>query len=247
MAISGVHLRDAKGPDGTVVYAIGDVHGRLDLLLQMHGMIAKDLRQRGGGDWRIVHLGDHVDRGPDSKRVLDFLCEAIDADPRNIMLTGNHDVGMLGFLKEPDPTGLFIRYGGIETALSYGVDLDPTSVDSLAEGHEALLDALPDRHREFLENLKFSMTLGDFFFCHAGIVPGVPLSEQKPLDLIWIRERFLNYIGPHPKVVVHGHTPVREPEIRANRINLDTGAYFTGRLTALVIDGAEKQILTVEE
>lgn len=242
-----MHLRDARGPEETVVYAIGDVHGRLDLLLRMHGTIAEDRKRRGMDDWRIVHLGDHVDRGPDSKGVLDFLADAADEDSRNILLAGNHDVGMTAFLKEPDPAGLFIRYGGIETARSYGVELDPASAERLAEGHKALLEALPGRHRGLLDDLRLSVTLGDFFFCHAGIMPGVPLAAQQPMDLIWIRDRFLNHSGPHPKVVVHGHTPVREADVRPNRVNVDTGAYFTGRLTALVIDGAEKQILTVEE
>ncbi len=246
MPKNGVHFLDARGPDEMAVYAIGDLHGRLDLLSSMYDAIAEDLKQRGARDWRIIHLGDYVDRGPDSKSVIDFLIEA-QREERIILLAGNHDIGFLDFLESGDPTGLFARYGGDMTAQSYGVHLDFTDAIALREGHAQLVEAFPAAHGDFLKSLKFSASFGDFFFCHAGIRPRVPLDRQDPHDMIWIRQEFLGYPGLHPKVIVHGHTPAPEPEVLANRVNVDTGAFSTGRLTALIIQGADKEILTVRE
>ena len=242
--MDGVRYDEAAGPEGVRVYAIGDIHGRLDLLGQMHDLIAADRASHPDRDWLIVHVGDYVDRGQDSRGVIDFLIAAADRDPRYVTLTGNHDVGFLDFLAEPRPDGLFARHGGRQTALSYGVDIDFDDPRSLAAAHSTLLAAMPERHRTFLRGLRFSVTAGDYFFCHAGIRPHVPLDRQQPDDLIWIRDVFLDFTGLHEKVVVHGHTPSAEPEIRVNRVNVDTGAYRTGRLTAFVIDGRDKDFLT---
>ena len=241
----GVHFSDAKGPDGLRIYAIGDVHGRLDLLLKMYDAIIRDRAGHSSADWRIVHLGDYVDRGPDSKGVIDFLIRASDQDSRVITLAGNHDVGFLDFLAAPDPNGLFAHNGGRETALSYGVRIDFSDRAGFRAQAEALRQAVPDAHRAFLDGLQFSCGFGDFFFCHAGIRPDLPLENQDPNDLIWIREAFLNFADLHPKVVVHGHTPAREPEIRANRVNVDTGAFRSGVLSALVVEGSDKHIMRV--
>lgn len=241
-----VHFADARAPDGMRLYAIGDVHGCLEQLTEMHRLIAAEIERDRADDWRIIHLGDYIDRGPDSRGVLSYLVEAQARDDRSLMLGGNHDVGFLEFLDEPTPNGLFARYGGDGTAASYGVDLDFSNPISLDHGHAALLRALPRSHVEFLLSLAFSFTFGDFFFCHAGIKPQVPLARQEPEQLIWIRDEFLEYPHLHPKVVVHGHTPSAEPEVLANRVNVDTGCYKTGVLTALVIDGAEKRFLAVK-
>jgi serine/threonine protein phosphatase 1 len=243
--VSGVHFLDAKGPDDLRIYAIGDVHGRLDLLLKMHDAIIEHRARRPAADWRIIHLGDYVDRGADSKGVLDFLIRATDRDARVIALAGNHDVGFLDFLAEPVPDGLFAHNGGRETALSYGVRIDFSDRAALPAQARALRDAVPERHRAFLQGLKFSLEFGDFFFCHAGIRPGVPLDRQEPSDLIWIREVFLNFNGLHPKVIVHGHTPSPEPAVLANRVNVDTGAFRSGMLSALVVEGGDKHIIKV--
>jgi serine/threonine protein phosphatase 1 len=245
--VGGIHFHDARGPDGIVVYAIGDVHGRLDLLTRMHREIAADRRRRKAADWRIVHLGDYVDRGPDSKGVIDFLIRSGKADGRVISLAGNHDVGFLEFLADGEPAGLFARHGGVQTARSYGVELELAGMDRFKASHRALVSAVPTSHADYLRSLTFQIAMGDFFFCHAGIRPGVALDAQAAPDLIWIREEFHRHAGLHPKVVVHGHTPKPAAEVLANRVNIDTGAFASGRLTALVIDGAEKQILEVEE
>ncbi|GAA2853322.1 serine/threonine protein phosphatase 1 [Aminobacter aminovorans] len=240
-----MHYLDARSPDGMRVYAIGDIHGHLDLLRDMHERIAGEIARDKPADWRIIHLGDLVDRGPDSSGVIGFLIAAVARDPRNMVLAGNHDVGFLDFLAEPDPVGLFARHGGRETARSYGVDLQVDNAASLARGHSELAAAVPDSHQRFLRALPRSASFGDFFFCHAGIRPCVALDRQDPEDLIWIRNEFLRYPELHPKVVVHGHTPQAEPEVLANRVNVDTGVFHSGVLTALVVDGAEKRLISV--
>jgi serine/threonine protein phosphatase 1 len=242
-ASEGVHLLDARAPEGLRLYAIGDVHGRADLLAQMHALIRRELEEAPPRDWRVIHLGDYVDRGPASCGVLDLVVEAGRADPRMMALGGNHDIGFLDFLADPMNGALFLNYGGVETARSYGVDLDLGSTARLVQGHRDLIAAVPDAHLSLLQTLEFSATFGDFFFCHAGIRPGIELERQVVDDLVWIRDPFLTYAGPHPKVIVHGHTMEAEPEILPNRVNVDTGAWRSGRLSALVVDGVEKRIL----
>lgn len=229
------------------LYAIGDVHGRLDLLRAMHTHIAAEIEVDRPADWRIIHLGDYVDRGPESAGVLDHLVRVIRDDSRNICLAGNHDLGFLEFLANPAEASLFAQHGGVETAMSYGVRLGFESVEVLRNAHAELLSAMPEAHRSFLRALPYSASFGDFFFCHAGIRPGVPLDEQAEEDLVWIRGEFHRADQLHPKVVVHGHTPVAEADVRRNRVNIDTGAYYSGRLTALVIDGRTKRLLEVSE
>jgi serine/threonine protein phosphatase 1 len=242
---AGVHFLDARGPEGMLLYAIGDVHGRLDLLEAMHERIRGDIATRRPADWRIIHLGDYTDRGPSSKGVLDFLIAAEARDRRIISLMGNHDFGLLEFLAEPSPYDLFATNGGEETARSYGVELRFSPVPVLMEGHAKLCDAVPEEHLAFLRALPHSVTFGVFFFCHAGVRPGVKLERQDAHDLIWIRNEFLDYPGLHEKVIVHGHTPAGEAEIMPNRINVDTGAFYSGVLTCAVIDGQDKMLMDV--
>lgn len=245
--VTGISFPDARGPDGVRLYAIGDVHGRFDLLKAMHGQIAEDLLWRPTADFRIIHLGDYTDRGPDSRGVLDFLIATTEGDPRNIALMGNHDEGFLDFLVRGDSDGLFANNGGEETARSYGVALDFSSLAEARAGRDAMVQAVPETHIAFLSSLGRSVMFGDFFFCHAGVRPGIALDAQDPHDLIWIRWDFLNHADLYDKVIVHGHTPVNEPEILPNRVDVDTGAFKTGRLTALVVDGGEKSIIEISD
>lgn len=238
----GVSFIDARAPDGMRIYAIGDVHGCDDLLVRLLEAIDTEIASDRPADWRIVTLGDYVDRGPDSRAVLELL-SARKADERFIALAGNHDEGMLDFLGSAGQSQLFLEYGGAETAASYGVALDPSSTDTLERSCSALMAALPDHHLSFLTGLDGSATFGDFFFAHAGIRPGVPLGEQSRRDLTWIRGEFLRHSGLHPKYVVHGHTPVRHPEILPNRADIDTGAFATGVLTAMVFERNSKRLM----
>lgn len=227
------------------IYAVGDIHGCHDLMAEMHRRIMAEIMADRPKDWRIIYLGDYVDRGPCSRQVIDFLAHATQTDPRVIALAGNHDIGFLSFLSEPRAECMFAAYGGEATARSYGVTIDFHPPGVLARGHAALQEAMPHHHMKFLHSLKLSATFGDFFFAHAGIKPGIPLDAQSPGDLVWIREQFLGFGGLHPKIVVHGHTPVFSAEILPNRINLDTGAFHSGRLTAMAFEGRRKRLLEV--
>jgi len=242
---NGIHLLDARGPEGLRLYAIGDVHGRLDLLSALHERIAGEIAQDQPDDWRIIHLGDYCDRGPDTRGTIEFLIRRMGEDDRILALAGNHDIGFLDFLGDADRDSLFVRFGGVQTAQSYGVSLDASTPATLRHGQLELGQALPTSHLEFLGDLKRSVAFGDYFFCHAGIRPGVPLDRQDEDDLVWIRRDFLDYPGLHPKIIVHGHTITPVAELMPNRVNIDTGAYHTGELTAFVVEGSTRRLLSV--
>lgn len=230
-------------PEGTRIYAIGDIHGRLDLLDEVLARIDADMSEHPAPNATRVFLGDYIDRGPDSKRVLDRLISCCVAQP-TVCLMGNHEAYLREFLKNPDILSVWRRYGGLETLLSYG--LAPTRKTE-AQEHRKLVSELnrllPSSHREFLSSLKEYLICGDFFFVHAGVRPGISLTEQSEDDLLWIRDDFLQCEDDFGKVVVHGHTPVLEPDVRPNRINIDTGAYATGRLTCLVLESDEVRFI----
>lgn len=224
-------------PKGVRVYAIGDIHGRSDLLQQLFTVIDVDLANARPERAIQVFLGDYVDRGPDSRGVLDLLIER-GRSHETVFLKGNHEAFFLDVLREPAKLSDWRQYGGLPTLMSYGVrpTMNPNSEDQVTL-IRALAEAMPDAHMEFLQRLQPSFTCGDFFFVHAGVRPGVPLLQQQEDDLLWIREEFLNSEDDFGKYVVHGHTPVSTPEIRPNRANIDTGAYATGNLTLLTMQG----------
>ena len=224
-------------PTGQRVYAIGDVHGRADLLEALLDRIDIDVKRRPIAHSIQVFLGDYIDRGPHSRQVIDLLI-AQRRRRKSVFLKGNHELCAAQALKDPSALSEWKRNGGISTLLSYG--LTPLGRQDLKSDREvavAFRDAMPESHRRFIESLALSFTCGDFFFAHAGVRPGVPLQRQCPQDLLWIREDFLFHEENFGKVIVHGHTPVIQPEIRPNRINIDTGAYATGQLTCLVLEG----------
>jgi serine/threonine protein phosphatase 1 len=224
-------------PEGVRIYAIGDVHGRVDLLDGVFSRIDADLATYPVDRPLQVLLGDYVDRGPCSREVIDCLLTRGRLQEL-VCLKGNHESCLLNFLRNPSTLPQWQQLGGLETLLSYGVVPNTGSCD---QDHwqtaTAFAAALPTSHREFLMALRSSFTYGDYFFVHAGVRPGIPLSKQKDDDLLWIREDFLLYEQRFEKIIVHGHTPVLQPERRPNRINIDTGAYATGRLTCLKIEG----------
>jgi serine/threonine protein phosphatase 1 len=223
-------------PKGTRIYAVGDVHGRLDLLQQVIGQIESDLAKRPSSHSVEIYLGDYIDRGPASRQVIDRLIKR--SRERNaVFLKGNHETYVSEFIQNPAILTDWRQYGGLETLMSYG--LQPAIRADAAEQAElarAFKYMLPKNHQAFFKSLQLSMTYGDFFFVHAGVKPRVPLAQQREEDLLWIRDDFLLCEDDFGKVIVHGHTPVREPDIRPNRINIDTGAYATGRLSCIMIE-----------
>lgn len=234
-------LGEARTPDGMRLYAIGDIHGLDALLGEMHERIAADLAARPVADHRIIHVGDYVDRGPDSAAVVRRLAAMTAADPRVICLRGNHDQMMLDFLANPDAgASMFLANGGKATIRSWDVKLRSRNYTSLAASFAA---AMSPEERAFMENLAFGARFGDFLFVHAGIRPGVPIDEQSPDDLIWIRDEFLGDDRDFGVVVVHGHTPIKTPQVLPNRIGIDTGAVYGGTLTCLVLEGSEHRFL----
>jgi serine/threonine protein phosphatase 1 len=226
-------------PEGTRIYAIGDIHGRLDLLDSVLARIDTDMIVHPALNAIRIFLGDYIDRGPDSMRVLDRLVNYCVAQP-TVCLMGNHEAFLCEFLKDPDVLSVWRRCGGLDTLLSYGL---APKIETDVQDHRELASELgrilPSSHREFLCGLKQYFICGDFFFVHAGVRPGICLTKQSKDDLLWIRDDFLLSEDHFGKVVVHGHTPVLEPEVRPNRINIDTGAYATGRLTCLVLENDE--------
>jgi serine/threonine protein phosphatase 1 len=222
---------------GQRIYAIGDVHGRLDLLNELLSRIAADLTQRPVEKPLYVFLGDYIDRGPSSRETIDRLIEH-GAKHESIFLKGNHEQIALRCLSDRVLFDQWLRLGGRDTLMSYGVPPDVLAAGKpIVEQQSAFHHALPQRHFRFFRDLQNSFTAGDFFFAHAGAKPNVELIHQKENDLIWIRGEFLSSTCDFGKIVVHGHTPAREIEVGPNRINIDTGAFATGRLTCLVIEG----------
>jgi serine/threonine protein phosphatase 1 len=224
-------------PEGVRIYAVGDVHGRSDLLRQLFSRIDGDLRANPAKEAIHVFLGDYIDRGNDSAGVLDFLIARSQTN-QLYCLKGNHEIFLAEFLENPGVFKPWIQNGALPTLASYG--LKPAinaGVKERAELSASLRNAMPDSHFRFLTELKLSFTCGDYYFVHAGVRPGTPLAIQHEEDLLWIRDEFLLHEEPFEKIIVHGHTPVLEPEVRPNRINIDTGAYATGRLTCLRLEG----------
>jgi serine/threonine protein phosphatase 1 len=232
--------RYPPAPDGLTLYLIGDIHGRLDLLRGMHRQIDDDKARRGSAQVREIYLGDYIDRGPSSAGVVSELLGRA-AHVESIFLRGNHEQILLDLLNGHDVLEDWLHVGGTATLLSYGVA--PRLLARLvspAAIRRQLAAALPAEHRRFYEQTHLYARLGPYVAVHAGVRPGLPLEAQAAVDLLCIRREFLQYAGDLGFIVVHGHTPAIEPELRPNRINIDTGAFATNRLTSLCIgaDGA---------
>ncbi len=234
--------------DDTVVYAIGDLHGRADLLAELHRLITADVARRREAHRLVVYLGDYVDRGPESRQVIDLLLDRPLTGFEAVHLKGNHEDFMVRFLAGENERGLgWLMNGAVETFASYGIDapLFATGAE-LDDLRRQLTERLPARQRAFLDRLKLMHVEGDYVFVHAGIQPGLPLDRQDENDLLWIREAFLDWTGRHDKVVVHGHTIGPTPEVRPNRIGIDTGAFATGVLTSLVLAGETRDFIRTD-
>ncbi len=236
---------------GRRIYAIGDVHGRLDLLEFLLAEIRVDLKG-WSGETLLLFLGDYVDRGDNSAGVVERLCRGIGpadlaADCRVVCLKGNHEDLFLRALESTRSLAVWLANGGSMTCQSYGIDLDML----MARGKlysslpRVLRELVPKAHRAFLRTLPLCYLAGDYYFCHAGVRPGIALARQAEEDLLWIRDSFLLSDCDHGKIVVHGHTPAWEPDLRSNRIGIDTGAVYGGSLTALVLQDDRRRFLQV--
>lgn len=235
-------------PPGLRIYAIGDIHGRLDLLKQLMDKIDADAKSTTA-TVKLVFLGDYIDRGLQSKQVLDYLLHlshhASDAQKPHFIL-GNHEQVMREIIKHSDLrlTQNWLTFGGRETLMSYGIR--PVALSNAAGLTAMLQDFLakvPPSHVEFLNAMESSVSYSDYFFCHAGARYGVPLTEQTEQDLVWIRRDFIANTKKYEKMIVHGHTISETPELLPHRINVDTGAYATGCLTAIALEGTQQWLV----
>lgn len=238
----------ARVPDHTRIYAVGDIHGRLDLLERLLARMAEDCARRRPDRVAVVFLGDYVDRGPQSRQVIERLMHGAPpggalAGVEWICLRGNHEDYMVRFIDDPAMGAGWCLNGGVETVRSYAGELPERLGADMNALQLMLLRAAPPAHLRFLSRLPLIHREGDYVFAHAGIRPGVALEDQDARDLMWIRDDFLYDNQPAPYVVVHGHTPCPTPEIRPHRIGIDTGAYYSGHLTALVLEGSDRRFL----
>ncbi len=225
------------------IYAIGDIHGRLDLLSELLARISSDIALRPTARPLYVFLGDYIDRGSASRETIDRLIEH-GKTHESIFLKGNHELIAIKCLSDRGLFDQWLRLGGLETLVSYGVPAETlANGKQIAELQSAFHGALPQAHFRFFRDLKNSFECGDFFFAHAGVKPNVELSRQKENDLLWIRGEFLTSKDDFGKIIVHGHTPTREIEVGPNRINIDTGAFATGCLSCLVLEGQELSVI----
>lgn len=230
-------------PEGVVLWAVGDIHGRLDLLEPLVEHMIVETAGSAASRTVAVFLGDYIDRGPDSRGVIRYLANL----PKGAgiewrFLKGNHEEAMLGFLRDPTTGPTWCEYGGDATLASYGLRLP--QIKHKPEAWKHLADDLSHKvtalEREFLEGLELSLSIGDYFFAHAGARPGVPLEQQSTRDLMWIRNSFLDSEVQFEKIVVHGHTPTNDVYADRRRIGIDTKAYESGVLSALRVDGARR-------
>jgi serine/threonine protein phosphatase 1 len=233
-------------PQGQRIYAIGDIHGELAILDRLLALVVADDAERPPAERRtLIFLGDYIDRGPDSRGVIDRMLTGTPSGFDVIHLKGNHEDILLRCLEDPGVLPMWMSNGGIQTLISYGVlQKDHHGVPLRAPFlGQALARALPDEHYDFYTTLPLTAVFGDYLFVHAGVRPGFALDQQNEQDCLYIREPFLSYRGSYGKVVVHGHTPVPEPEVRTNRIGIDIGAFYSGHLCALRLEGTERGFL----
>ncbi len=239
---------ERRVPAGLRVYAIGDIHGRLDLFEALLERLRADHAARAPAQAHLVPLGDYIDRGPRSAQLLDLLANGPPAWAAWTLLRGNHEQVLLDLWRRRDGfdkrLATWLDFGGRETLRSYGLASSIAFGDDLAAIGAEIRRLVPERHIRLIEAMSLTHRIGDYLFVHAGLKPGLEVEYQQPHDLLWVREEFLDSDADHGALVVHGHSVTARVDIRPNRIGIDTGAYATGRLTALVLEGSERRFLS---
>lgn len=244
--LKAVPPREFKIPEGTRIYAVGDIHGRSALLSKMFAAIAKDVANKPPATITEIFLGDYIDRGMQSREVIDLLIAPPPTGHQRVCLMGNHEDTLLRFLVTPSLLREWANFGGYATLASYGLGIpESMSPEKLTIVRDRLIRDLPESHMTFLQNLKLSYQMGDYLFVHAGILPETPLEEQSRDNLLWIRAPFLKHEGYFDHYIVHGHSPVEEPDIRPNRANLDVSGATKDTLCCLVIEGSNREVIQV--
>jgi serine/threonine protein phosphatase 1 len=245
-----ISLEQARVPEDVRIYTVGDVHGRHDLLVKLFDQISADAAAAPEKKMELIFLGDYIDRGLYARQTLDWLID-LPTTPAGVKfrvtcLRGNHEAMLLDFLTHPENGQMWLEHGAYETLLSFGIKLSSPRPKAETFRHlaEQLQLKLQGKYLEFLSNRGLARTVGDYFFCHAGIEPGQPIKSQKAQNLLWIRDKFLLSEKRYEKIIVHGHSIASLPDVRPNRIGIDTGAYGTGRLTALVLYGNNRRFLS---
>ena len=234
-------------PSGVRIYAVGDIHGCLDLLDELLARINDDMSSRPAVRPLSIFLGDYIDRGPSSRETIDRLIAHAEKN-ESVFLKGNHEQIAISCLRDRGLFERWMRLGGLETLRSYGITPGAPSDDKqIVRLQAAFHEALPQSHFRFFRDLQSSFACGDYFFAHAGVKPDIPLSQQKESDLLWIRQEFLSSRDDFGKIIIHGHTPARDIEVGPNRVNIDTGAFATGRLTCLVIDESSLSLIDTSD
>ena len=234
-------------PPGRRIYAIGDVHGRFDLLGELITRICSREGPFGTVGLTILLLGDLIDRGPKSAQVINLVRKSAQVFPEVITLKGNHEDAMVAAWRgDREALASWLEFGGTDTLLSFGVDravLDSGDIDALIS---TLRVSVPEETIDWLDSLPLNYACGDYLFVHAGIRPGLPLDQQEPADFLWIRDEFLEYVASHGPMIVHGHTISDEVDFRRNRIGVDIGAYQSGRLAALRLEGTQRKVVIAD-
>lgn len=234
-------------PPGVRVYAVGDIHGCAGLLARACEFIASNAGKDAPERKYLVFMGDYVDRGPDSRDVIEQLIKGVPG-LLTLCLRGNHDQSMLNFLGDPGFFRLWKGFGGRETLLSYDVTPPEHEDDeSLFEARDTFAEAVPETHIRFLESLPYFVRIGGYLFVHAGFRPGLPIAKQRREDMLWIRDEFLDTRRNFGGTVVYGHTPSARPADRGDRVGIDTGAYATGKLTVAVFEGGARRFYAVSK
>ena len=242
--VSRARLPALSVPEGLRIYAIGDIHGRSDLLDQLLTLIDEDDAARGPARTELIFLGDLVDRGPDSVGVIERLMALRETRPVRFLMGNHEEVFLKAAAGDLRALRFLVRIGGRETLLSYGISEEEYAGLDFDDLMALVREKVPAAHLDFLSGFESWIEIGDYLFVHAGLRPGVAVEDQKTSDLCWIREDFLSHRDSFGKMVVHGHSITEEIDERPNRIGIDTGAFASGRLTAIGLEGGSRWYLS---